>query len=119
MDQELQRFREAAARENRGRPAIRRRYSPGLQAQAVAYWHGCQQRGESLRHVAAALGVAPFSLERWTRRATSSPAFRPVALVGPATVARAPSLVVMVTADTARVEGLDVDTAAQLLRLLR
>jgi hypothetical protein len=44
-------------------------------------------------------------------------AFRPVAVASEAE--RPPSLVVTVTADGARVEGLDLETAAQLLRRLR
>jgi hypothetical protein len=47
MDDALMRFRRAADRENRGRP-LRRRYSPGLQQQAVAYWHQ-QGRGQGVR----------------------------------------------------------------------
>ncbi len=37
MDQALKQFRAAAARENRGRAGLQRRYSPALRAQAVRY----------------------------------------------------------------------------------
>jgi hypothetical protein len=60
MDQALVRFRKAAARENRER--MRRRYSVGRQRDAVDYWRARQREGERLREVAAALGVAPWSL---------------------------------------------------------
>jgi transposase-like protein len=119
MDEELLRFRQAAARENGRRPAIRRRYSPGLQQRAVEYCHGRSQHGESVRQVAAALGVAAFSLHRWLRQARSRPAFQPVTVVPAPTLVDLASLAVTLTADGPRVEGLDVETAARLLRLLR
>ena len=61
MDDGLSRFREAADRENAERP-VRRRYSPTLQREAVAYWH--HRRGqEGMRAVAAwgcpAIGIPP------------------------------------------------------------
>jgi hypothetical protein len=56
MDQDLLRFRQAGARENAGRPAIRRRYSPELQHQPVACCQARCQHGDSLGHVAATLG---------------------------------------------------------------
>jgi hypothetical protein len=81
MDDELIRFRRAAERENRGRRAIRRRYSPTLQHQAVDYCHSRRQQGEGVRTIAAALGIAPWSLHRWTRRLTARPRFRPIELI--------------------------------------
>jgi transposase-like protein len=119
MDQDLLRFRQAAGRENAGRPAIRRRYSPELQQQAVAYYHARRQHGDSVGRVAAALGVAAFSLQRWLRRAATRRAFHPVTVVSTASPASRPSLVVSLTTEGPRVEGLDVETAAHLLRLLR
>ena len=43
MDHALVEFRSTAARDNRGRQGLERRYSPALQAQAVAYWHMRQE----------------------------------------------------------------------------
>jgi transposase-like protein len=119
MDEDLMRFRQAAARENAGRPAIRRRYSPALQRQAVEYCHARREQGDSVGRVAAALGVAEFSLQRWLRHARSRPAFRPVAVVPAAPPASRPAVVVRLTAEGPRVEGLDLEAAAHLLRLLR
>ena len=119
MDQELVGFRHAAARENRGRRAVRRRYSPALQAQAVGYWRSRQREGEGLRDVAAALGVAPWSLHRWTQRIRTRAQFHPVQVVAPAPTPAARRLVVILGAAGPRLEGLDVETAAQLLVLLR
>jgi hypothetical protein len=119
MDQELIRFRQAADRENRGRRPIRRRYSPTLQQQAIDYW-GKRRSQEGLRPIAAALGVAPWTLHRWTRASTARSGFRPVQVIAPEQAPDATSLVVTVTADgRPRVEGLSVEAAARLLTLLR
>jgi hypothetical protein len=68
MDRDLVRFQQAAARENRGRRDVRRRYSPALRQQAVTYCLVRRRAGERVRDVAAALGVAPWSLHRWTKQ---------------------------------------------------
>jgi hypothetical protein len=65
MDHALVKFQRAAARENRGRRGLRRRYSAALQDQAVEYWQQRQRAGDGVRVVAAALGVAHWSLHRW------------------------------------------------------
>lgn len=119
MEQELLRFRQAAARENGRRPAIRRRYSPDLQQQAVEYCQDRAQHGESVRQVAVALGVAACSLHRWMRQARRRPTFHPVTVVPAPSPGNLVSMTIILTADGARVDGLDVETAARLLRLLR
>jgi hypothetical protein len=120
MDQALVRFRKAAARENRGRRDVRRRYSATLQHQAVRYWLTRRAEGDGLRDVAVALGVAPWSLFRWTRQGQTRRRFHPVQVVAPEPrQAVAHGLVVVMCADGPRVEGLDVEAAARLLALLR
>jgi hypothetical protein len=124
MDRALAEFRDAAARENRGRRGLQRRYSPALQAQAVEYWRMRQARGDGLRVVATALGVAHWSLHRWVtaskREGSKRPArFHRVRIVPPVAAAAAPPLVVVIPSVGARVEGLDVNAAAQLVALLR
>lgn len=119
MDPALLAFRKAAARENRGRRGLQRRYSPSLQAQAVAYWRARRRHGDRLRVVAAALGVAHWSLHRWSKAARHQSRFHPVQVVAPVSTARAPSLILAVPTIGVRVEGLDVAAAAQLLALLR
>ena len=116
MDQSLRQFRAAAARENRGRVGLQRRYSPALRAQAVCYWGVRRRAGDGLREVAVALGVAPWSLHRWTRGASVPVPFAAVQVEG---LVRVPSLVVIMDARGPRVEGLTVEMAAQLLALLR
>ncbi len=118
MDQILQAFREAAAAEQRGRRPLQRRYSPALRAQAVEYWRTQQASGVRLDAVAAALGVAPWSLQRWIRTMPAPrPRFRDVQVVEAAHPTR--TLTIVITAEGARVDGLDVETAAQLLARLR
>jgi hypothetical protein len=115
MDEELTRFRAAASLENRGRGRMGRRYSAALRAQAVRYWAQRETEGDALPEVATALGVAPWSLQRWAR----APRLRPVEVVSHVTPAVGPHLVIVVTADSVRIEGLDIDTAVHLVARLR
>jgi hypothetical protein len=119
MDQALTEFRQAAARENRGRRGLQRRYSPALQEQAVHYWQRRQRGGEGARVVAAALGVAPWSLYRWIQASKTSRRFRPVQVMDPAPERAVSGVVMTLTADGPRIEGLDVEAAARLLALMR
>jgi len=119
MEQALVEFRRAAARENRGRRGLQRRYSPALQAQAVEYWRSRRRQGDGLGVVAAALGVAHWSLHRWVRASKPQPRFHRVQIMPPISAATAPPLVITIPSLGARVEGLDVDAAAKLLALLR
>jgi hypothetical protein len=119
MDQALTEFQRAAARENRGRRGLQRRYSPALQAQAVEYWRTRQRQGDGLRVVAAALGVAHWSLHRWVAASKRRPRFHRVQIAAPVAAESAPPLVIAIPRVGVRVEGLDVAGAAKLLALLR
>jgi hypothetical protein len=119
MDQALVEFRRAAARENRGRRGLQRRYSPALQAQAVEYWRMRQRDGDGPRIVATALGVAHWSLHRWVHASKRQPRFHRVQIVPPVLPASTPPLVIAIPSVGVRVEGLDVEGAATLLALLR
>jgi hypothetical protein len=114
MDHAIVRFRRAAARENRGRRAVRRRYSRRLQQLAADYWRGRQVAGDAFQDVAHALGVAPWSLRRWV----PDPRVRPVQVVPDARPVRA-GLVVVLGVDGVRVEGLDLEAVVQLVARLR
>jgi len=114
MDDAVQRFRRQVGRELGDREGAERRYSVGLRQQAVAYWRAREAAGDGRRAVAAALGVAPVSLRRWAMDAR----FRPVRLLQ-ADTSEAARLVVIVDATGVRVEGVDVETAAQLIARLR
>jgi hypothetical protein len=118
MDRDLVRFRQAAARENRGRRDVRRRYSPTLRQQAVTYWLTRRRGGERLRDVAAALGVAPWSLHRWMKPSKPPGRFVPVEVVAPTPSRPVPGIVIVMSAAGPRIEGLDVEAAARLLALL-
>lgn len=119
MDQALARFRKAAARENRERRSVRRRYSTALQQQAVDLCLARRQHGAGVRKVAAALGVAPWRLHRWMRTWATRARFHEVQLTASAAPMAVAAPVVILNADGLRVEGLDLEAAAQLLRLLR
>jgi hypothetical protein len=119
MDHALAEFRKAAGRENRGRRGLQRRYSGALRRQAVEYWQRRRRAGDGMRVVAAALGVAHWSLHRWIHASASRSRFHPVAVVTPEPALVASGVVILLTPDGPRVEGLDVETAARLLALLR
>jgi hypothetical protein len=85
MDDAVVKFRRAAARENRGRHGLHRRYSPGVQQQAVNYCRMRQRGGDGFRAVAAALGVADWSLRRWMKASKKQVCFSS----GPSGLARA------------------------------
>jgi transposase-like protein len=119
MDHAVVTFRRAAARENRGRRGLQRRYSPAVQQQAVDYCRMRQRAGDRFRTVAAALGVADWSLRRWMQASNNQVRFRPVHVVSPEPAHPLRSIVIRLTGDGRRVEGLDVEAAAQLLARLR
>jgi transposase-like protein len=119
MNQALVEFRHAAARENRGRRRLQRRYSPALQQRAVEYWRRRRRTGDGVPAVAAALGIAPWSLHRWIQASKTPGRFHPVQLIKPEPVRTVPSVVIRLTPDGPRVEGLDVEAVAKLLALLR
>lgn len=114
MDDAVQRFRRQTRRELGDREGAERRYSLALRQQAVAYWHAREAAGDGLRAVATTRGIAPVSLRRWAEDTR----FRPVR-VREADGPVPPRLVVVIDATGVRVEGLDVDTAAQLIARLR
>lgn len=118
MHDAVVKFRRAAARENRGRRGLQRRYSPAVQQQAVDYCR-MRTRGDGFRTVAAALGVADWSLRRWMKASNNQVRFRPVHVVSPELAHPLRSIVIRLTGDGPRVEGLDVEAAAQLLARLR
>lgn len=114
MDDAVHRFRRQAVRELGDRQGAERRYSDGLRLQAVASWRAREPAGDWVRAVATALGIAPVSLRRWAQ----NPRLRPVRVIADAAPAP-PRLVVVIDATSVRVEGVDVETAAQLVARLR
>ena len=114
MDDAVHRFRRQADRELGDRQGAERRYSDGLRQQAVAYWRAREPAGDGVRAVATALGIAPVSLRRWAQ----DPRFRSVRVIADA-VPAVTRLVMILDAAGLRVEGMDVETAAQLIARLR
>lgn len=114
MDDAVERFRRQAGRELGDRQGAERRYSDGLRQQAVAYWRVREPVGDGVRAVATALGIAPMSLRRWAQ----DPRFRRVRVIADATPVPG-RLVVVVDARGVRVEGVDVETVAELIARLR
>ncbi len=114
MDDAVQRFRRQVRRELGDRQGAERRYSAELRQEAVTHWRARAQAGEGLRAVATALGNAPVSLRRWAQDTR----FRPVQVVITAEAWR-PRVVVWVDPTGVRVEGLDLEAAAQLIARLR
>jgi hypothetical protein len=92
MDEAVHRFRRQASQELGDRQGAERRYSVGLRQQAVA----------------TTLGIAPVSLRRWA----------PVHVIAD-DVPVSTRLVVIIDAAGVRVEGVDVETGAQLIARLR
>ena len=93
-----------------------RRYPAALRQLAVSYWVDAESAGESLSSTATKLGVSEITLARWSElnsELESGGELREVVL----SAGESPRLALM-TPGGYRVEGLDVATTADLLRLL-
>ena len=121
MDARVRRFRKQAQLENRGRSGRRRRYSPSLRSQAVAYLREQTQRGWNGKRVASELGVSGWSLIRWARRvkAEKASALRAVEVVPERAEVTTSSVVTLVTPDGYRIEGLNGLDVRSVLEGLR
>ena len=96
------------------------RYPAALRRRVLAYVLGCEQAGESVKKVAARVGLRPQIISYWRQRRPAG-AFRPVRLASGRrreAVRTEPARGVLVTPQGARVEGLDVAGLAELLRVL-
>ena len=113
MDEAVRHFRYHASRELGDRQGTERRYSAPLRQAAVAYWRGRERAGDTVAHVAHTLGVAPVSLRRWAQ----DDHFQAVHVVPDPVPAS--GVTVVVDGERLRIEGLDVETAAQLIARLR
>jgi len=113
MDEAARRFRRQVSRELGDRQGAERRYSLELRQAGVAYWRQRERAGESVRTVATALGVAAVSLRRWAQDDRFG-AVRVVPDVAPTT-----RVSVVIDGACLRMEGLDVETAVQLITRLR
>lgn len=113
-------FREAAARENRGRRRTGWRYSAELRSLAAGYCRRERQAGRPLTEIAGELGISTLTLNRWLE-APSGAGFRQVAVVADLAVSEGgdtPSLTA-VTPGGLRLEGLSWPQVLELARAFR
>ena len=103
-------FRREVSLELGDRQGAERRYSLRLRQWAVAYWKR-KRAGDGLH--ASRLSLAPESLRRWAQ----DDRFRPVEAVPDPAPPTGVSVVIEGT--RIRVDGLDLDTAAQMIARLR
>jgi len=111
MKTRIRRFRKLVGSKTR-RQTGRHRYSPELRQEAVAIARALPQ---PVSRTARELGIPEFTLHAWLRSAPA--ALRPVAVVPTSSPMPAPNLV-LITSAGFRVEGLDVPSAAALLKAL-
>lgn len=96
-----------------------RGYGGGARALAVAHARVAMAAGRSVRQAALGMGVHESTLKSWMGDVSALPAggFVPVRVTGGESPA--PRAVSLVLPDGTRVDGLDIGSAAALLRALR
>ena len=100
------------------------RCPPELQSRVVSYAKVCRDRGEPYFDIAVRLGLVESTLTRWFRtdKAKDQPGFRSVSIVRrdveETTAQPFASQLRLLTPQGYRVEGLDAQTLAYLLRVL-
>ena len=120
MEKKARRFREEAARYNRGRKGVRLRYPGNLRRQALSYCSERQRQGGSLKKIAEELGIHGWSLNRWIREAKKKAEFVKVEVQPPSKPnPAATGSCVLVTPEGYRVEGLTLNGVGHLLQVLR
>jgi hypothetical protein len=96
-----------------------------LRSRIVTYAQLCRDRGEPYGDIAARLGLVESTVARWLRReqAIAKAGFRSVAIVpcgeDDAGLDHSPGSIRVVTPHGYRIEGLDLQSAAYLLQVLR
>jgi hypothetical protein len=94
------------------------RIPPQLRAELITHARAWRAAGASMRTIAAALGVAPESIRRWTQSpAAPSPVLVPIRVVAARPVGMTPALT-LVSPRGFRVEGLDLADVGALLAAL-
>ena len=99
------------------------RCPPELRSRIVEYARLHREQGRPIGEIAAGLGLVESTVARWLRRERSEgkAGFCSVAIVASeeAPALPSPAALRLVTPQGYRVEGLDVDTLAYLLQVLR
>jgi transposase-like protein len=120
MDQKARRFRKEASRTNGDRKGICRRYGAELRELAVSYCSDRRQAGASVNEVAQELGVSGWTLNRWIQGMEKGAEFAKVEVESPTdSILSSSARCVLVTPEGYRIEGLTVESAGQLVRVLR
>lgn len=130
MEKELEQFQQEVQRLRMGRRGGSGPFPEALRAFAVRYLAYAQEKGETVREVTKRLGVSEPTLQAWRRGQTPGSKARragerSVPLV-PVVVqprkaeapVQSPASLTVVTPQGWRVEGLGVESAADLLRRL-
>jgi transposase-like protein len=131
LARELRQLREELVQTGLGVMRNRWRCPEDLKSKVIAYAHSCQRQGQSLTRTAAQLGMGEKTLRQWVRqdlvedrgeRTEGIEGFRQVSIVAgnpDAEGANRPAKgLTLTTSGGHRVEGLDVKSAAYLLRVL-
>lgn len=116
MDAEIRQFRRAAGLHTRGKTGTAIRYTPELRRRAVALARVQVAGGRSLMATARMLGLRSRTLTLWLRKEPRS--FRQVKLTAPAPAEIPSRRVVLITPQGFRVEGLEAEDVAVVLRAL-
>ena len=107
-------LREAIAHDRAGKEHWR--CSEPLRERVVTFARQRQQAGEAVMRIAEQLGLSPSGLSRWLPPGEAK--LRPVRIAEKPAPALSQSLLVLVTPSGYRLEGLDADSAVDVLRRL-
>ena len=130
MEKELEQFQQEVQRLRTGRRGGSGPFPEALRAFAVRYLAYAQEKGETVREVTKKLGVSEPTLQAWRRGQTpgskarragerSVPLVPVVVQPGKAEASvQSPASLTVVSPQGWRVEGLGVESAADLLRRL-
>ena len=125
LNREAERLAAEVARCGRGELGKRWRCPARLKSRIVAYARQCREGGETLADIAFRLALVESTLGRWMRRERAEETevgFRSVSIVPVAPAhgggAGQATELTLVMPGGCRVEGLDVETVAYLLRVL-
>ena len=110
MEEQLEEFRKAAERAKAASGRIR--YSEEMRSFAVRYAKGRIGRGSTVSASAKELGVAEATLNKWLKR---NDAFRQIQIRPDKSDTRT---VTLITPNGYRLEGLDIESAASILRAI-
>jgi hypothetical protein len=127
-DQDLQtwgeQLTEEIARETKAGRSKKWRCPQELRLRVLSYGRVCRERGDPYLDIAVRLGLIESTLTRWfrTEKAKGKPGFRSVSIVPAAEVENenlpVASTFRLVTPHGYRVEGLDAESLAYLLRVV-